>query len=423
MRSELRRVTDDACAPSRVFTNLRVVCFAALLGGCTVESSSPRVEASTASSSELAPAPEPATKPSVQAFERPEQLSAEPSMTTPTTLALPDVELVDASGKAVRLHELLDGKIAVIQTMFTTCGTICPPLGANFGKLQALLGDARDVALVSISVDPITDTPERMRAWGEKFGAGPSWSLLTGQSAEVTKVLKTLRVFTADREGHSSMVVIGDHRNNRWTRVDGLSEPKVLLDGIEKLRATAPAEPVAAANMPADNEAAHHYFTDVELVDHHGRTQRLYTDLLRGKVVLINSFFTSCAGVCPPMTQRIAELQAPLGDRLGKDVFILSLTVDPITDTTDALAAYAEKFGAKDGWLFLGGNKRNVELALRKLGFAVEVREAHSNVLVIGNEPTGLWKKAFSMATPEDLLTVVRSVIDDPGAPKAAAQP
>jgi protein SCO1 len=389
------------------------------LGGCEVESSEPVVAASTAAPSDSAPAPA-APQPTVQAFEQPQQLSSEPSMTTPTQLELPDVTLIDQTGKSVRLHDLLDGKVAVIQTMFTTCGTICPPLGTNFGRLQELLVDMPDVVLVSISVDPITDTPERMRAWGEKFGAGPKWTLLTGESGDIRKTLEALRVYSADREGHSSMVVIGEHRSGRWTRVDGLSEPSTLVSSIAKLRAS---EPIGAGGPPADNEAAHHYFTDIELVDHLGRPQRLYTDLLRGKIVLVNSFFTSCAGVCPPMTQRIAELQAPLADRLGKDVFFLSLTVDPVTDTTEALAAYAEKFGAKDGWLFLGGNKRNVDFALRKLGFAVEVREAHSNVLVIGNEPTGLWKKAFSMATPEDLLVVVRSVIDDAGPTPTAAQP
>src|SRR5690606_7493194 len=128
---------------------------------------------------------------------------------------------------------------------------------------------------------------------------------------------------------------------------------------------------------------------------------------------VINSFFTSWGGVCPPMIQRLAELQAPLSDELGDKLVFLSISVDPITDTPETLAAYAKKFDAGEGWLFLGGSKRNVDLALRKLGFAVEAREAHSNDLIVGKEPTGLWKKAFSMATPEDLLTVVRSVLDD----------
>lgn len=393
----------------------------------------------------LASEQDPAT-PTVETFELPGELAGdlagktagETAMTTPTTFELPDVTLIDQAGESVRLHDLLDGKLAVIQTMFTTCGTICPPLGANFARVQALLADnpdMADVVLVSISIDPVTDTPARLRAWGEKFGAGPRWTLLTGSSGDIGKTLKALRVFSAEREQHTSMVVIGDLRDHgleghaRWTRVDGLSEPSTLLASIDELRSASAPKPAAPddgatlAAAPIENEAAHHYFTDIELVDHLGRPQRLYTDLLRGKVVLINSFFTSCAGVCPPMTQRIAELQAPLADHLGKDVLFLSFTVDPITDTTETLAAYAEKFGAQEGWLFLGGNKRNVEFALGKLGFAVEAREAHSNVLVIGNEPTGLWKKAFSMATPEDLLVVVRSVIDDQGpAPLGPAQ-
>jgi protein SCO1/2 len=420
MRSNLRGDAGHACGRSRV-SCIGLVGLVYLLTGCGSDPVAQKVTASNASATEPAPAP----TPKVQTFEQPEQLADELAMTSPTALELPDVTLVNQAGESVRLHALLDGKIVVIQTMFTTCGTICPPLGANFARLQSLLVDLPDVVLVSISVDPITDTPERLRAWGDKFGAGPSWTLLTGSSSDIGKTLKALRVFSAEREQHSSMVVLGDLRDQgqkRWTRIDGLSEPSTLLASIQQLRTSgtpsdSPAGDTALAGPvdPVDNEAAHHYFTDIELVDHLGRPQRLYTDLLRGKIVLVNSFFTSCAGVCPPMTQRIAELQAPLADRLGKDVLFLSLTVDPITDTTETLAAYAEKFGAKDGWLFLGGSKRNVDIALRKLGFAVEVREAHSNVLVVGNEPTGLWKKAFSMATPEQLLEVVQSVIDDRG--------
>jgi protein SCO1/2 len=308
MRSNLRGDAGHACGRSRV-SCIGLVGLVYLLTGCGSDPVAQKVTASNASATEPAPAP----TPKVQTFEQPEQLADELAMTSPTALELPDVTLVNQAGESVRLHALLDGKIVVIQTMFTTCGTICPPLGANFARLQSLLVDLPDVVLVSISVDPITDTPERLRAWGDKFGAGPSWTLLTGSSSDIGKTLKALRVFSAEREQHSSMVVLGDLRDQgqkRWTRIDGLSEPSTLLASIQQLRTSgtpsdSPAGDTALAGPvdPVDNEAAHHYFTDIELVDHLGRPQRLYTDLLRGKIVLVNSFFTSCAGVCPPMTQ------------------------------------------------------------------------------------------------------------------------
>jgi protein SCO1/2 len=325
------------------------------------------------------------------------------------TLDLPDVELTNQAGARVRLHELLAGKIAVIQTIFTSCGTICPPMGSNFGRLQQLVADQDDVILISISIDPVTDVPERLAAWGARFDAGERWTLLTGDGQTIRDTLKALKTFTAEKQDHSSMVAIGHRDANLWTRVDGLSDPATLAEAVAGIR--------AKLDTPAPNEVAHAYFTDVELVDQHGQAHRLYSDLLKGKVVIINSFFTSCEGVCPPMTQRLAELQDLLRERMNADLFILSLSVDPLTDTPERLAAYADKFGAGPGWLFLAGNKANVDLALAKLGFAVEVREGHSNLFVIGNEPTGLWKKAFGLADAKEIAAIVQSVLDDQGGP------
>jgi protein SCO1/2 len=160
---------------------------------------------------------------------------------------------------------------------------------------------------------------------------------------------------------------------------------------------------------------AHKYFTDVELVDQDGRTHRLYSDLLQGRIVVIGAFFTSCAGACPVLVEKLAAIQAWLGDRLGKEVFLLSFTVDPQTDTPARLKQYAERLGARPGWFFLTGKKENVEWALYKLGHYVEQKEAHSNLLVIGNESTGLWKKVFGLARSEDLIRSLDAVLHDRG--------
>jgi protein SCO1/2 len=348
----------------------------------------------------------------------PEELAGgAPAPTAPISITLPDVTLTNQRGEPVRLHALVEGKIAVIQTIFTSCGSICPPMGAKFGRLQELVADQPDVALISISTDPVTDIPERLQAWGAQFDAGERWTLLTGSTRDVTTTLKALRTYTPDKQDHSSFVVIGHHGAGKWTRVDGLSDPATLVDAVQQIRgAITTSSTGAPAPVPA-NEVAHAYFTDVELVDQHGKSHRLYSDLLRGKVVIIHSFFTSCEGVCPPMVQRIAGLTELLRGRMGKDLLVLSLSVDPVVDTPAKLADYARKHEAGEGWLFLTGQPKDVELALFKLGFAVEVREAHSNLIVVGNEATGLWKKAFGLAEPEQLLEVVESVLDDRGEP------
>ena len=131
--------------------------------------------------------------------------------------------------------------------------------------------------------------------------------------------------------------------------------------------------------------------------------------------MIIIPFFTSCTGACPVMNQNLAKIQDWLGDRLGKDAHILSVSVDPSTDTVAALRAYAAQYNARPGWHFLGGTRENVALALKKLGRYVDAREDHTNLMIIGNERTGLWKKAFGLADSDALIGIVDSVLNDKG--------
>ena len=173
----------------------------------------------------------------------------------------------------------------------------------------------------------------------------------------------------------------------------------------------------SAADVPrADpGEAAHRYFGDIQLVNQNGETVRFYTDLLAGKVVVVNTFFTECHGSCPVMANNFRVLQDAIGERLGKDVLLISLSVDPRIDTPARLAAYARKFHARPGWVLLTGTKENVDHVLQKLGQTVNDRSDHTNLFFIGNLRTGLWKKAFGLAPPQEVLKVVQSVIDDRG--------
>lgn len=167
------------------------------------------------------------------------------------------------------------------------------------------------------------------------------------------------------------------------------------------------------AQTNADESPAHKYFTDVVLSDQNGNKLRFYSDLLKGKVVIINSFFATCTGSCLPMNRNLQKVQAALGDRVGKDVFIISISVDPGVDTPARLKAYAKTLGAGPGWYFLTGDKLDVDFALRKLGQYVEDKQDHTNIFIIGNEKTGLWKKAFGLAKSEELVKVVESVLND----------
>jgi protein SCO1/2 len=163
-----------------------------------------------------------------------------------TRLDIPDVPVLDQEGR--RLHfvsDLVAGRLVAIHFIFTNCTTICPPLAATFGSLRKLLGEraGRDVFLISVSVDPTTDTPARLKAWAAKFGSGPGWTLVTGDRDDVTRLLKALGAYTADLNDHPPLVLIGNQRGE-WTRAYGLAAPKKIAAVIDAMAvpASAPAE-------------------------------------------------------------------------------------------------------------------------------------------------------------------------------------
>ena len=183
----------------------------------------------------------------------------------------------------------------------------------------------------------------------------------------------------------------------------------------QRVKPPEPASLPKASDSAAEDKRspAEKYFSDVELIDQDGRKVRFYTDVLKNKVVAINTFFTTCTSICPPMNRNFEKMQEALGDRLGKDVFLVSISVDPATDTPPRLKEYSKRFHAKPGWLFLTGKKENVDWALYKLGQYVETKNDHTSIFLIGNEPKGLWKKAFGLSNAEELIEILEDVIND----------
>jgi len=181
----------------------------------------------------------------------------------------------------------------------------------------------------------------------------------------------------------------------------------------QKPKPPAPASLANPDDGPSTRSPAERYFSDVELIDQDGQKVRFYSDVLKNKIVAINTFFTTCTNICPPMNRNFEKMQEALGDRLGKDVFLVSITVDPETDTPTRLKEYGRRFHARPGWLFLTGKKENVNWALYKLGQYVETKDDHTSIFIIGNEPKGLWKKAFGLAKSEELIRILEDVIND----------
>ena len=182
----------------------------------------------------------------------------------------------------------------------------------------------------------------------------------------------------------------------------------LLIAGLAvSAQTTVPAPPKSGSS------AAQKYFTDTILVDQNGVERRFYSDLIKDRVVIINVMFTTCKDSCPRMAETFAKLQGWLGSKLDKEVEMISISVDPETDTPALLSAYAQKFKAKPGWYFLTGKKANVDTVLKKLGLYVEQKQEHLNLFLIGNDRTGLWKKAFGMAPTDQTIATLNSVLKD----------
>ncbi|MGH9176191.1 MAG: SCO family protein [Vicinamibacterales bacterium] len=137
---------------------------------------------------------------------------------------------------------------------------------------------------------------------------------------------------------------------------------------------------------------------------------------MKDKTVAINVIFTECKDICPLETAMLARLYRLLGDRVGKDIYFYSISIDPERDTPEVLKAYAEKFGALlPGWLFLTGKPEDIKLATRKLGLVratdKATRDGHTAILMVGNEPTGQWDRASALDEPRFLATRMASLL------------
>jgi protein SCO1 len=151
-------------------------------------------------------------------------------------------------------------------------------------------------------------------------------------------------------------------------------------------------------------------FPNVELRTQDGTRVRFYEGLIKGKVVLINFFFTSCTTICPRTTDNLVKVEEALGERLGRDVVMISITVDPGTDTPAVLGKYALRYRTKPGWYFVTGSLKDIDLIRRRLGVNRDGgdKSQHTGVLVYGNEETGQWAATPAMADPKE---IVRSVL------------
>jgi protein SCO1/2 len=172
----------------------------------------------------------------------------------------------------------------------------------------------------------------------------------------------------------------------------------------------------SAAAAADDSRWGADFFPNVALTTHQGKTVRFYDDLVKGKIVAIDLIYTTCKYACPLETARLAQVQRLLGDRMGRDVFFYSITIDPDHDTPTVLAEYAEKYRAGPGWLFLTGAKADIELIGKKLGIYAgpdpSNPDGHVPYLLVGNQSTGQWMRNSATDNPKFIARTIGEWMD-----------
>ena len=156
---------------------------------------------------------------------------------TVATYEPPDVTLMDMNGASVRLASALkyDGPV-LLQFIFTTCPTVCPVMSGTFSAAQGRLGeDLARVRMISISIDPEQDTPERLREYARKFKAGRQWLFLTGDLDQIVAVQKSFDAYRGNKMRHEPLTFLRAAHGKTWVRLDGLMSATQLVAEYRRL--------------------------------------------------------------------------------------------------------------------------------------------------------------------------------------------
>lgn len=139
------------------------------------------------------------------------------------------------------------------------------------------------------------------------------------------------------------------------------------------------------------------YFSGVVLRTHENQTVRFYDLIKGGRLVILNFMYTRCDGICPNVTGNLMKVQHALGDRVGRDIFFISISLKPDEDTPAVLSVYARAHHVGPGWLFLTGRPADIESLRRKLGFVDpdprvdRDTSQHIGVIRFGKESLDRW--------------------------------
>lgn len=148
---------------------------------------------------------------------------------------------------------------------------------------------------------------------------------------------------------------------------------------------------------------------DIEVVNQNGRHVRFNSQVIEGRIAIVTGFFTTCSSMCPITQEKLSQVAKLLGSRLGKDVVIVSVSVDPENDTPARMKDWGEKFHIGPGWTLLSGKRAEVDTLLKSLGLSVPLPQRHQSALMIGGTASG-WVRISSWTSAEKLVKLAESM-------------
>jgi protein SCO1/2 len=148
---------------------------------------------------------------------------------------------------------------------------------------------------------------------------------------------------------------------------------------------------------------------DLELVDHEARKVKFKSDVIGDRVAVIIPFYTTCTTNYPILIFTLSKVQQMLGDRLGKDVVLVSVSVDPRTDIPVRLKAFAARNRARPGWAFLTGERNNLAQVLWGVGvlFSTNLEEHNHIPVTMVGRAGGEWRRLHGFPSPEQLMAQI----------------
>ena len=202
---------------------------------------------------------------------------------------------------------------------------------------------------------------------------------------------------------------------NRRRLLLGLGATAAAL-AIPQARAAALVTDVNPATKSRKQGPRANYFPNYTVTTHDNRQVKFYDDLIADKIVLVNFMYANCEASCPLSVLNLKQIHKALGDKVGKEVHMLSFTIKPEQDTPERLAKYVADHKIGAGWTFVTGKPDEIEILRRKLGFfdpdpSQDVQKGtHIGILRIGNERLDRWTAVPILQSTAAILSTLNSV-------------